>query len=103
MPIYEYACNACGHRLEIMQKINDPLASVCPACGASELRKLISRAGFQLKGGGWYVTDFRDNGKNKGKAAKSTEDGSAKTSDTAESKPAATSEPKAAAGDGKAS
>jgi putative FmdB family regulatory protein len=52
MPIYEYACNACGHQFEIMQKISDPLASVCPACGAAEVRKLISRAGFQLKGGG---------------------------------------------------
>lgn len=92
MPIYEYSCNACGHHLEILQKVSDPLATDCPACGAAELRKLISRAGFQLKGGGWYVTDFRDNDKNKAGnkagASKPASDAATKSSDGADTKPA---------------
>jgi putative FmdB family regulatory protein len=65
MPIYEYQCGACGHRLETMQKMSeDPLVD-CPACGRPALRKLISAAGFQLKGSGWYATDFKDSGKKK--------------------------------------
>ncbi|MCC6202696.1 MAG: zinc ribbon domain-containing protein [Gammaproteobacteria bacterium] len=97
MPIYEYSCNACGHHLEIMQKVSDPLATDCPACGRAELRKLISRAGFQLKGGGWYVTDFRDN-KNKPTPAKTPDEATAKSTDGADKKPAAT-ETKATTGD----
>jgi putative FmdB family regulatory protein len=65
MPIYEYQCEACGHRLEILQKISDEPLSDCPACGRPSLHKLISAAGFRLKGGGWYVTDFKDSGKGK--------------------------------------
>lgn len=65
MPIYEYACQACGHTLESMQKMTDPQLTDCPACGKPMLRKLISAAGFVLKGGGWYATDFRDKGSKK--------------------------------------
>lgn len=63
MPIYEYQCEVCGHRLEAMQKMTEDPLSNCPACGQSALKKLISAAGFQLKGSGWYVTDFKDKGK----------------------------------------
>ena len=59
MPIYEYSCGACGHELEALQKLSDAPLTDCPACGKSELRKLISAAGFRLKGGGWYETDFK--------------------------------------------
>lgn len=65
MPIYEYRCGACGHELEVLQKLSDEPLSVCPACEASALTKLVSAAGFQLKGSGWYVTDFKDSGKKK--------------------------------------
>jgi putative FmdB family regulatory protein len=65
MPIYEYACEACGHELEAMQKLKDPVLTDCPVCGQPALRKQISAAGFVLKGGGWYATDFRDKGKKK--------------------------------------
>jgi putative FmdB family regulatory protein len=65
MPIYEYQCGACGHRLEAMQKMTEDPLLACPACGHPALQKLISAAGFQLKGSGWYVTDFKDKGKKK--------------------------------------
>lgn len=63
MPIYEYQCQACGHTFDKLQKVSDAPLTDCPACGKSALQKLVSAAGFQLKGSGWYVTDFRDNGK----------------------------------------
>ncbi len=79
MPIYEYACQACGHELEVMQKIADAALADCPACGKPSLKKMISAAGFQLKGNGWYATDFK--GKS-GKASASTETDSSSGSDT---------------------
>ncbi len=63
MPIYEYACKACGHQMEAMQKMSDAPLSECPACGKPELAKQISAAGFRLKGGGWYETDFKSGSK----------------------------------------
>ena len=57
MPLYEYKCDACGHQFELIQKFSDPLASTCPECGAA-VRKLVSSPAFQLKGTGWYATDF---------------------------------------------
>lgn len=60
MPIYEYRCDNCDHRLEILQKISDMPATNCPDCGKNSLRKLISAAAFKLKGTGWYETDFKD-------------------------------------------
>ncbi len=67
MPIYEYVCGSCGHEVEVMQKVGEVLQE-CPACQAPALKKRISAAGFQLKGTGWYATDFR------GKDGKKTED-----------------------------
>jgi len=63
MPIYEYQCRACSHRLEKLQKISDDPLVECPECGEPALTKLVSAAGFRLKGGGWYETDFKDKGK----------------------------------------
>jgi putative FmdB family regulatory protein len=59
MPIYEYRCAVCGHETEALQKMSDAPLTDCPSCGKPALTKLISAAGFQLKGSGWYVTDFR--------------------------------------------
>ncbi|HUF81369.1 MAG TPA: FmdB family zinc ribbon protein [Burkholderiales bacterium] len=61
MPIYEYRCGECGFQKEFLQRMNDAPLSDCPECGKAALIKLLSAAGFQLKGTGWYVTDFRDN------------------------------------------
>ncbi|MEJ2308157.1 MAG: zinc ribbon domain-containing protein [Gammaproteobacteria bacterium] len=63
MPIYEYRCEECGHDMEVMQKLSDDALVDCPACGKPALKKLISAAGFRLKGGGWYETDFKSGGK----------------------------------------
>ncbi len=72
MPIYAYRCSTCGHAKDVLQKMSDPLLSVCPACGASTFVKQVTAAGFQLKGSGWYVTDFRggDTSAKNGDAAK---------------------------------
>lgn len=59
MPFYEYQCEACGEEHEALQKISDPPLTVCPKCGQPALKKRISAAGFRLKGGGWYETDFK--------------------------------------------
>lgn len=59
MPIYEYRCDSCGHQKEHLRKISDPLLTTCPACGKESYNKLLSAAGFQLKGSGWYATDFK--------------------------------------------
>lgn len=63
MPIYEYQCKSCGHQLETLQKISDDPLTDCPACTLPELQKKISAAGFRLKGGGWYETDFKTGSK----------------------------------------
>ncbi len=63
MPIYEYRCEACGQALEVMQKLSDEALKDCPSCSRPALKKLISAAGFQLKGSGWYATDFKGGGK----------------------------------------
>jgi putative FmdB family regulatory protein len=62
MPIYAYKCESCGHQQDVLQKVSDPVLTDCPACGRPALVKQITAAGFQLKGSGWYVTDFRNNG-----------------------------------------
>ena len=100
MPIYEYRCNACGHKEEHLQKVSDAPLSVCPACGKPEYRKQLSAAGFQLKGTGWYATDFK--GGSKKPADKKTDTKSDTPSDTksdskTESKPEPKTESKAAA------
>jgi len=62
MPIYEYRCSDCGHRLEALQRLADAPLRVCPVCGRESLTKLMSAVGFQLKGSGWYATDFKNSG-----------------------------------------
>ena len=59
MPIYAYRCEHCGHAKDVLQKISDPVLTECPACGEPTFRKQVTAAGFQLKGSGWYVTDFK--------------------------------------------
>ncbi len=68
MPIYGYQCQACGHGFEVMQKMSDPAPDTCPACGKAEVRKQLSAAGIQLKGNGWYATDFKGGKKSSGSA-----------------------------------
>ena len=65
MPIYEYRCTACGHQFEVIQKISEAAPDKCPECHKSKLEKMVSAAGFQLKGSGWYVTDFKNSGQKK--------------------------------------
>lgn len=71
MPIYAYKCGTCGHAKDVLQKISDAPLTVCPACGAEAFSKQVTAAGFQLKGSGWYVTDFR--GGSGGSSAPATE------------------------------
>lgn len=59
MPIYAYRCDECGFAKDVLQKMSDPVLTVCPSCGKSAFKKQVTAAGFQLKGTGWYVTDFR--------------------------------------------
>ena len=65
MPIYAYLCDACGHEHDTLQKLSDPVLTICPVCHAERYRRKLTAAGFQLKGTGWYVTDFRDSGAKK--------------------------------------
>jgi len=81
VPIYEYRCEACGHQEEHLQKVSDTPLEKCPACGKPSYRKLLSAAGFQLKGSGWYATDFKSGAK---KAESKTE---SKPESKTESKP----------------
>jgi len=69
MPIYAYKCSACGFAKDALQKMSDAPLTVCPNCGASAFEKQVTAAGFQLKGSGWYVTDFRDGGGKKSEPA----------------------------------
>ena len=84
MPIYAYKCGSCGHAKDVLQKISDAPLSQCPACGAEAFSKQVTAAGFQLKGSGWYVTDFRG-----GSAAGSAPAGEGKPSGAAPSSGAA--------------
>ncbi|MDH3288339.1 MAG: zinc ribbon domain-containing protein [Betaproteobacteria bacterium] len=86
MPIYEYRCGACGLQKEFLQRLNDVPLRDCPECGKPELAKLISAAGFQLKGTGWYATDFKSSGAKP--AAKTKQD---KPAETKQDKPAESS------------
>ena len=84
MPIYAYKCESCGHSKDILQKMSDAPLVDCPACGAAAFKKQLTAAGFQLKGSGWYVTDFRDGkgGSDKVKdSEKSKESGSSEKTD----------------------
>lgn len=72
MPMYEYQCNNCGHRLDALQKISEPMLTECPVCKQSALQRLVSSVGFQLKGSGWYVTDFKNKDKTEPKKESTT-------------------------------
>ena len=86
MPIYEYRCQACGHQEEFLQRVNEPPFTECPVCHKPTFQKLLSAAGFQLKGSGWYATDFKGAGKRQ--AEKKTESKTeAKTETKTETKP----------------
>ena len=88
MPIYAYKCGSCGHAKDVLQKMSDAPLSVCPACGAATFTKQLTAAGFQLKGSGWYATDFKGGApapaaKEDGKPADAKSgDGAAKPADT---------------------
>ena len=116
MPIYEYRCDSCGHQQEFLQKVSDAPLTVCPECGKPAFKKMVTAAGFQLKGSGWYVTDFRNKSSSKPAAkneskgdstggestgSESKSGGEAKSSESkpTESKPATPSKPAASSGD----
>ena len=106
MPIYEYRCSNCAHELEALQKMSDPALATCPACHRDALVKQVSAAGFQLKGSGWYATDFRNSANGSKPKTDDAKTGEAK-SDTAKTEgvkgdaPAAgTSETKSASAGG---
>lgn len=88
MPIYEYRCEACSHELEALQKISDAPLQECPSCKAPALRKQISAAGFRLKGGGWYETDFKSGGRKNVVGDKSDAGGAASAAGGGDSAPA---------------
>ena len=85
MPIYEYRCAACGHKLETLQKFNEAPLSDCPVCGKSSLAKLVSVAGFHLKGSGWYATDFKHSGAKPAAKSDAGKDGESKPAEAKKS------------------
>lgn len=91
MPIYAYKCESCGHAKDVLQKISDDPLTECPACGKASFQKQLTAAGFQLKGSGWYVTDFRG-GSGGGAAASTSAPASAEagSSASADASPAST-------------
>jgi putative FmdB family regulatory protein len=97
MPIYEYQCDACGKRTEILQKLDDPPLASCPDCGAA-VRKLLSAPAFQFKGSGWYVTDYAGKKPAAGGGKTSEGAGAGTKSETASSSEAASSPTKPAGG-----
>ncbi len=91
MPIYEYRCLKCSHQDEHLQKISEPPLKVCPSCGKPTYKKMLSAAGFQLKGSGWYATDFRNKGSKPAEKAETKAD--AKTEAKPETKTPETKTP----------
>lgn len=84
MPLYEYQCDACGHRFEHIQKFSDPLLTVCPECGDA-IRKLVSSSAIQFKGTGWYVTDYAKKGTGDTAASEAEKSSDGKDAKTAKS------------------
>ena len=84
MPIYEYRCGSCGFQKEFLQKLSDPVLTTCPECNKESFSKMLTAAGFQLKGSGWYATDFK-NGSSSKPATKSSDAGGESKSDSAPS------------------
>ena len=99
MPIYAYRCEECGFSKDVLQKISDPVLTVCPSCAKPSFKKQVTAAGFQLKGSGWYVTDFRGGTPPAtGTAAGAAEPGASAPATAASATPAAaTAAPAAAA------
>lgn len=87
MPIYAYRCATCGFAKDHLQKLSDPVLSICPQCGQASYSKQLTAAGFQLKGNGWYVTDFKDRNKAAPAAATAASDANDKTTDTSTAAP----------------
>ena len=85
MPIYEYRCAGCGHKLEALQKFTEAPLSDCPVCGKKSLSKLVSAAGFQLKGSGWYATDFKNSGAKPAAKSDAGKDGESKPAEAKQS------------------
>jgi putative FmdB family regulatory protein len=85
MPIYEYRCSACGFQKEYLQKVSDPILSRCPECNKDTFCKMLTAAGFQLKGSGWYATDFKNSGSKADKGKTETKDAGGAKSDTKDS------------------
>jgi putative FmdB family regulatory protein len=98
VPIYEYRCDACGHELEALQKISDPRLTECPECKAEQLRRLISKPSFRLKGSGWYETDFKSDSDKKRNLVAGKDDKS--KSDTAKSDGSKSDAKESQSGDG---
>jgi putative FmdB family regulatory protein len=100
MPIYAYRCESCGHAQDVLQKMSDPVLTVCPSCGQATYAKQLTAAGFQLKGSGWYVTDFRGGNTPAKKEGESDKPADAKPADakSGEAKPPSDAKP----GDAKA-
>lgn len=97
MPIYAYRCSNCGHEQDVLQKMSDAPLTQCPACGQSTYAKQVTAAGFQLKGSGWYVTDFRNNGAKPGAtASKSADNKESATNNANDAKDANAATPAAA-------
>ncbi len=97
MPIYAYKCGSCGHAKDVLQKISDAPLTACPACGADTFSKQVTAAGFQLKGSGWYATDFR--GGTAAAAAPAADSSASKPADSAPATPSTSSDaPTASAG-----
>lgn len=90
MPIYAYRCETCGFAKDVLQKMSDAPLTQCPECGKDSFRKQVTAAGFQLKGSGWYVTDFRG-GSGGASAPPSGAPSSASAASSASSSPAAAS------------
>ncbi len=80
MPIYAYRCEACGFAKDVLQKVSDAPLTDCPTCGQSSFKKQLTAAGFQLKGTGWYVTDFRNNSGGAASSSKPAESSASTTS-----------------------
>lgn len=87
MPIYAYKCSSCGHTKDALQKMSDAPLTLCPACGQATFAKQLTAPQFQLKGSGWYVTDFRDGKKSGGDAKPDAEKSDTKPTDSADTKP----------------
>jgi putative FmdB family regulatory protein len=97
MPIYEYRCSSCGHQQEFLLKVSDAPLTVCTACGKETFSKMVTAAGFQLKGSGWYATDFKNRGAAPAKAPAKGDAGSAGEGKAADAKPAEGGDAKAKA------